>query len=139
MVPTLSTRKRTHAKQYLPLLHFRRAELKYVVPDRLIPSLIDRISLYTQPDPYLVQEGKSRSSYPVTSLYFDSLWNWDIRVGWCTSLSTADHRWYCMLDFGFCELFCVFRISASTGRSCSITFIHNSRTRPQEPIQCLKN
>lgn len=54
------------------MLHFRRVELKYVVPDRLIPSLIDRISLYTQPDPYLLQEGKGRSSYPVTSLYFDS-------------------------------------------------------------------
>tara|TARA_Y100000310_G_scaffold315782_1_gene366726 strand:+ start:2281 stop:3048 length:768 start_codon:yes stop_codon:yes gene_type:complete len=53
-------------------LHFRRTEFKFVLPDRLIPALIDRIAPYTQPDPFLVEEGKGRTKYPVTSLYFDS-------------------------------------------------------------------
>ncbi|PIQ76864.1 hypothetical protein COU78_01025 [Candidatus Peregrinibacteria bacterium CG10_big_fil_rev_8_21_14_0_10_49_24] len=54
-------------------LHFRRIEMKFLLPDRLIPALIDRIAPYTQPDPFLVEEGKGRTKYPVTSLYFDSV------------------------------------------------------------------
>lgn len=53
-------------------LHFRRIELKFLIPDRIIPSFIDRIAPYTQPDPFLVEEGRGRIEYPVTSLYFDS-------------------------------------------------------------------
>jgi hypothetical protein len=48
-------------------------ELKFLIPDRIIPSIIERIAPYTQSDPYLLEEGKGRSSYPVNSLYFDSL------------------------------------------------------------------
>ncbi len=48
-------------------------ELKYLIPDRFIPVLIDRMAVYTQPDPFLLQEGKGRTSYFVTSLYFDSI------------------------------------------------------------------
>lgn len=54
-------------------LHFRRIEIKYLIPDRLIPSFVDRISPYTNLDPYLISEGRGRTIYPVTSLYFDSL------------------------------------------------------------------
>jgi hypothetical protein len=54
-------------------LHFRRIEVKFLIPDRLIPSFIDRIAPYTQSDPFLVEEGKGRTKYPVTSLYFDSV------------------------------------------------------------------
>lgn len=54
-------------------LHFRRVELKYLIPDRYIPQFIDRILPYTQPDPFLVAEDMNRRSYPVTSLYFDSI------------------------------------------------------------------
>ncbi|MDO8648456.1 MAG: polyphosphate polymerase domain-containing protein [Candidatus Peregrinibacteria bacterium] len=54
-------------------LHFRRMEFKYIVPERFIPWFIDRISPYTEPDPFLVEEGKGRTIYPVTSLYFDSV------------------------------------------------------------------
>lgn len=50
-------------------LHFRRVELKYRVPDRIIPSFIEAISPYVSLDPYLA----GGDSYPVTSLYFDSL------------------------------------------------------------------
>lgn len=48
-------------------------ELKYLLPDRSIPQLIDRMLPYTQFDPYLVEEGEGRQSYPVLSLYFDSI------------------------------------------------------------------
>lgn len=50
-------------------LHFRRVEVKYRVPDRVVPSIIEQLSPYVTFDPYL-PEGKD--SYPVTSLYFDS-------------------------------------------------------------------
>jgi len=64
------TKKKT--KQQAPL-HFRRIELKFLMPDRIIPAFVDRIAPYTQPDPFLVAEGKGRKEYPVTSLYFDSV------------------------------------------------------------------
>ena len=54
-------------------LHFRRLELKYILPERHVGYFIDRIAPYTQPDPFLMQEGKGRTVYPVTSLYFDSI------------------------------------------------------------------
>lgn len=44
-----------------------------MLPDRLIPAFRDRIAPYTQPDPFLVDEGAHRKQYPVTSLYFDSV------------------------------------------------------------------
>lgn len=50
-------------------LHFRRVELKYRVPDRTIPSFMEAIAPYVSLDPYLT----GGDSYPVTSLYFDSL------------------------------------------------------------------
>ena len=55
-----------------PPLHFRRLELKYFLPDRWIRHLIEQVSPFTEIDPYLVREGRGRTSYPVTSLYFDS-------------------------------------------------------------------
>lgn len=55
-----------------PPLHFKRIELKYFIPDRLIPYVLERLAGYTVVDPYLVKEGRGRTSYPVTSLYFDS-------------------------------------------------------------------
>lgn len=54
-------------------LHFRRMELKYIVPERHVGRFIDRIAPYTEPDPFLISEGKGRTVYPVTSLYFDSV------------------------------------------------------------------
>ena len=54
-------------------LHFRRIEVKFLIPDRIIPAFVDRIAPYTQPDPFLVEEGRGRTEYPVSSLYFDSL------------------------------------------------------------------
>ncbi|MBA2724806.1 MAG: polyphosphate polymerase domain-containing protein [Actinobacteria bacterium] len=51
-------------------LRFRRIELKYVIPERLVEQFTDRISPFTEFDPFLKATG--RSSYPVTSLYFDS-------------------------------------------------------------------
>lgn len=62
---------KTSAKQ--APLHFRRMELKYILPERQVRRFIDRIAPYTQPDPFLIQEGKGRTVYPVTSLYFDSV------------------------------------------------------------------
>lgn len=62
----------TTARQQAPL-HFRRIELKYMLSDRYIPHFIERIKPYTQPDPFLVEEESGRQSYPVTSLYFDSV------------------------------------------------------------------
>jgi len=53
-------------------LHFRRIELKYFIPYRHIDHFVERISRHTDVDPYLVKEGKGRTRYPVTSLYFDS-------------------------------------------------------------------
>lgn len=41
--------------------------------DADIPRFIERILPYTQPDPFLVEENTGRRSYPVTSLYFDSV------------------------------------------------------------------
>lgn len=57
-------------------LHFRRIELKYILPVRHVPAFLERIAPYTEEDPFLVEEGKGRSQYPVTSLYFDS---WDLQ------------------------------------------------------------
>ncbi len=54
-------------------LHFQRIELKYFLPERLLPYFVERVSPYTDVDPYLVREGRGRTAYPVTSLYFDSL------------------------------------------------------------------
>jgi VTC domain-containing protein len=58
-------------------LHFQRIELKYFLPERILPHFIHRISPFTDVDPYLVKEGRGRTSYPVTSLYFDS---WDLHA-----------------------------------------------------------
>jgi hypothetical protein len=60
----------THQKSPL---HFRRIEIKYLLPDKYVPFFIRKILPYTQPDPFLVEEGKGRLSYPVSSLYFDSM------------------------------------------------------------------
>ncbi len=54
-------------------LHFRRMEVKYLLPDRLAPSFLDRIAPYTEVDPFLVASGQGQTQYPVTSLYFDSI------------------------------------------------------------------
>lgn len=62
-----------HIERRSSPLHFRRIELKFLLPDRLVPEFVDRIAPYTQPDPFLVDEGMGRTTYPVTSLYFDSL------------------------------------------------------------------
>lgn len=51
-------------------LHFRRIELKYVLPERRVTELLDRISPYMEWDPFL--RADDASSYAVTSLYFDS-------------------------------------------------------------------
>ncbi|MCK5019636.1 MAG: polyphosphate polymerase domain-containing protein [Candidatus Peribacteraceae bacterium] len=59
-------------KQRAPL-HFRRIELKYILPDSIVPIFVRKILPYTQPDPFLVEERKGRRSYPVSSLYFDSI------------------------------------------------------------------
>lgn len=51
-------------------LRFRRIEFKYIVPERFIEEFADRISPFTDLDPFLKASGDSW--YPVTSLYFDS-------------------------------------------------------------------
>lgn len=51
-------------------LHFRRIELKYVIPERRVTQLLDRISPYMDRDPFL-RDGDAHS-YAVSSLYFDS-------------------------------------------------------------------
>lgn len=51
-------------------LHFRRVELKYIVPERRTAELVDRIAPFVDTDPFLIARGTT--SYPVTSLYFDS-------------------------------------------------------------------
>jgi hypothetical protein len=51
-------------------LSFRRIEFKYLVPERLVEEFVDRISPFTDLDPFLVS--RSQTYYPVTSLYFDS-------------------------------------------------------------------
>ena len=51
-------------------LHFRRIELKYVLPERRVTELLDRIAPYMDRDPFL-RTGDA-GSYAVTSLYFDS-------------------------------------------------------------------
>lgn len=53
-------------------LHFRRLELKYVIPERLLQQVIEDISLWTKPDPFLARQPDSPTSYPVSSIYFDS-------------------------------------------------------------------
>lgn len=60
-------------QQRLSPLHFRRVELKYCMPDRLVPRFIERLSPYTEIDPFLRNEGLAHTNYPVTSLYFDSV------------------------------------------------------------------
>ncbi|OGJ58713.1 hypothetical protein A2635_03425 [Candidatus Peribacteria bacterium RIFCSPHIGHO2_01_FULL_51_9] len=64
--------KSSHLNQRQSPLHFRRVEIKYRVADRLVPFLIDRLSPYTEIDPFLRTNGHTETSYPVTSLYFDS-------------------------------------------------------------------
>lgn len=54
-------------------LHFRRMEVKYLLPDRLVPAFLERIAPYTEVDPFLVANGRGQTQYPVTSLYFDSI------------------------------------------------------------------
>ena len=54
-------------------LHFRRMEIKYFLPDRFLDQFMDRLMPYVKADPFLEQEGKGRTVYPVTSLYFDSI------------------------------------------------------------------
>jgi hypothetical protein len=56
-------------RQHVTPLHFRRIELKYVLPQAVVPELVARMSPYVDWDPFLANGG---SSYPVTSLYFDS-------------------------------------------------------------------
>ncbi|PIP65749.1 hypothetical protein COU77_04330 [Candidatus Peregrinibacteria bacterium CG10_big_fil_rev_8_21_14_0_10_49_16] len=53
-------------------LHFRRIELKYILPTRYVHQFIERVWPYVQVDPYLLSEGKGHTRYPVLSLYFDS-------------------------------------------------------------------
>src|SRR4051794_6028461 len=55
-----------------PRLHFRRLELKYFLPERFVQRYLDCVAPFTDVDPYLIQLGKGQTSYPVTSLYFDS-------------------------------------------------------------------
>ncbi|MBI1934061.1 VTC domain-containing protein [Candidatus Peregrinibacteria bacterium] len=55
-----------------PPLHFRRMEVKYLLPDRLVPAFLERIAPYTEVDPFLVAKGQGQTQYPVASLYFDS-------------------------------------------------------------------
>jgi hypothetical protein len=50
-------------------LHFRRIELKYRIPRRVVPFLLSAIRPYVGPDPHL-KDGKE---YPVCSLYYDSI------------------------------------------------------------------
>lgn len=57
-------------------LHFQRYEFKYFLPERWIPGLIERLAPFTEVDPFLRREPSARTSYPVTSLYFDS---WDLQ------------------------------------------------------------
>lgn len=54
-------------------LHFRRMEVKYLLPDRFVPSFLERIAPYVDRDPFLVAAGRGQTHYPVTSLYFDSV------------------------------------------------------------------
>ena len=68
---TIRTKSKRQQKQESPL-HFRRIELKYLMRNQEVPELIQRLSPYTEQDPYLLAEGNGRTSYPVTSLYFDS-------------------------------------------------------------------
>lgn len=53
-------------------LHFRRLELKYVIPERLLPQVVEDISLWTKGDPFLGRQPGAPTSYPVSSIYFDS-------------------------------------------------------------------
>lgn len=59
-----------------PALRFRRLELKYFLPERWIHGLIEHVTPFTAIDPHLRDEGRGRTRYPVTSLYFDS---WDLQ------------------------------------------------------------
>lgn len=56
-----------------PPLHFRRMEVKYLLPDRFVPAFLERMAPYTEVDPFLVAKGWGQTQYPVTSLYFDSV------------------------------------------------------------------
>jgi len=64
---TEALRDRRHVRAPL---HFRRIELKYVLPERRVTELLDRISPYMDRDPFL--RAQDAHSYAVTSLYFDS-------------------------------------------------------------------
>jgi hypothetical protein len=64
----------THAgddrRQNVTPLHFRRLEMKYVIPERRVPQFIQAIRPHVELDPFLARLGTP--SYPVTSMYFDS-------------------------------------------------------------------
>ncbi|MBV9869719.1 MAG: polyphosphate polymerase domain-containing protein [Frankiaceae bacterium] len=51
-------------------LHFRRLEMKYVIPERRVPQFLRLIRPHVKLDPFLANRGTT--SYPVTSMYFDS-------------------------------------------------------------------
>ena len=60
----------TERRSYRAPLHFRRIELKYVIPENRVTELIDRISPYMEWDPFVADS--ERKSYDLSSLYFDS-------------------------------------------------------------------
>lgn len=70
-LPSSNMIRLRHPSAQTPL-HFRRMEVKYLLPDRLVPSFLERIAPYTEVDPFLVAGGQGQTQYPVTSLYFDS-------------------------------------------------------------------
>lgn len=70
--PELERRKRPRAP-----LRFRRIELKYLVPERLLNQVLDDITPWTRQDPYLAGLPGADDWYPVTSMYFDS---WDLQA-----------------------------------------------------------
>lgn len=55
-------------KKVSPKLHFRRIELKYVVPTKVIDLVVPTITKYLKPDTYANEDG----FYTVNSLYYDS-------------------------------------------------------------------
>lgn len=57
-------------RQHATPLHFRRLEMKYVLPERRVPQLLGLIRPHVTLDPFLAK--LDRPAYPVTSMYFDS-------------------------------------------------------------------
>jgi hypothetical protein len=47
-------------------------EVKFLLRENLMEAFLERLAPFTVVDPFLVSEGKGRTSYPITSLYFDS-------------------------------------------------------------------